>query len=111
LRLRTRLGEVMGRYDVLAMATVPVEPHAADEIGPAWASDPADLLWLAWAPACYPFNFTGQPAVSMPVGTTRAGLPVGVQLVGAVGGDTALLAVARRLETELAVRVRPAALN
>ncbi len=32
--LRTALGALMTRYDVLAMATVPVEPFAADAVGP-----------------------------------------------------------------------------
>lgn len=103
LRLRARMAEVMGRYDVVASCTVPVEPFGVDEIGPPWAADPNDLLWLAWAPACYPFNLTGQPAISLPVGVTPAGLPVGVQLVGPVGGDLSVLALARRLEAELAV--------
>ncbi len=101
LRLRIRLAEVMQSYDALAMCTVPVPPFAPDAIGPPWACDPADLLWLAWAPACYPFNLTGQPAVSLPAGLTAAGLPVGVQLVGPVGGDALVLNLARRLESEL----------
>jgi aspartyl-tRNA(Asn)/glutamyl-tRNA(Gln) amidotransferase subunit A len=103
LRLRARMAEVMGRYDVVASCTVPVEPFGVDEIGPPWAADPNDLLWLSWAPACYPFNLTGQPAISLPVGVTPAGLPVGVQLVGPVGGDLSVLALAGRLEAELAV--------
>lgn len=100
--LRTTLRSVMDRYDLLAMATVPSEPFDAAAIGPAWAADPRDLLWLAWAPASYPFNMTGQPAVSLPAGLTRAGLPVGLQLVGPVGADDLVLTVARRLEAELA---------
>jgi aspartyl-tRNA(Asn)/glutamyl-tRNA(Gln) amidotransferase subunit A len=103
MRLRTRMAEIMGRYDVLASCTVPVEPFAVDAIGPSWAADPEDLLWLSWAPACYPFNLTGQPAISLPVGLTAAGLPVGVQLVGPVGADLSVLALAGRLEAELAV--------
>ena len=49
-----------------------------------------------------PFSFTGQPAMSVPVHSTDAGLPVGVQLVGAMGADEALLAMAGRLEEVLA---------
>ncbi|MFI8233789.1 amidase [Streptomyces sp. NPDC085900] len=99
--LRATLRTVMDRYDVLAMATVPVEPFAADAIGPPWAADPRDLRWLAWAPASYPFNMTGQPALSLPAGLTRARLPVGLQLVGPVGGDDLVLSLAARLEADL----------
>ncbi|WP_229688335.1 amidase [Micromonospora yangpuensis] len=101
LRLRAGLGAVWGRYDLLAMATVPIEPFDVDAIAPAWAADPAELRWLAWSPATYPFNMTGQPAISLPVGLTSAGLPVGVQLVGPVGGDRLLLAAAAQIEALL----------
>lgn len=99
--LRSTLRSVMDRYDLLAMATVPVEPFDADAIGPTWAADPRDLMWLSWAPASYPYNMTGQPAVSLPAGLTRSGLPAGLQLVGPVGADDLVLTVARRLEALL----------
>ncbi|NKI42640.1 amidase [Streptomyces physcomitrii] len=101
MELRTRLAAVMERHDLLAMATVPVEPFAPEAIGPDWASDPESLLWLAWSPATYPFNMTGQPALSLPAGLSRAGLPVGVQLVGPVGADALVLDTARDLEAGL----------
>ena len=96
--LRITLAEVMQRYDLLAMATVPIEPFAVDAIAPEWAADPRTLQWLAWTPATYPFNLTGQPAISVPVGRTELGLPVGVQLVGAVGADDLVLAAAHQVE-------------
>ncbi|RSM81696.1 amidase [Kibdelosporangium aridum] len=107
LALRTKLGAVMDRYDLLAMATVPTEPFAADAIGPSWAANPDDLLWLAWSPATYPFNITGQPALSLPVGITSAGLPVGLQLVGRVGDDDLVLSAAARLEADLGLALVP----
>ncbi|MFJ4691857.1 amidase [Streptomyces sp. NPDC088766] len=99
--LRTRLRSVMSRYGLLAMATVPIEPFDVRAVAPAWAADPRDLLWLAWSPASYPFNMTGQPAVTLPAGLTGSGLPAGVQLVGPVGADDLVLKAAHRLEAEL----------
>ena len=99
--LRRELRAIMHRYDLLAMATVPVEPFGFDAIAPPWAADPRDLQWLAWAPGCYPFNITGQPAISLPVGVTSSGLPVGVQLVGPFGGDDLLLSSAVCIERDL----------
>jgi amidase len=51
-----------------------------------------------FSPYCAIFNVTGQPAVSLPLGQTPEGLPVGAMLAGPVGGDALLLAVAARLE-------------
>ncbi|MEW2353484.1 amidase family protein [Spirillospora sp. NPDC029432] len=109
LALRARLGSVMEGYDLLAMATVPAEPFAADAIAPPWAADPDDLLWLGWSPATYPFNITGQPALSLPVGVTARGLPVGLQLVGRVGDDDLVLSAAGRVEAELGPAPMPPA--
>ena len=44
------------------------------------------------------FNMTGQPAVTLPLHWTPAGLPVGVQLVAAYGREDMLIRVASQLE-------------
>ncbi|HVY49743.1 MAG TPA: amidase [Minicystis sp.] len=49
-----------------------------------------------------PFNASGQPAISVPAGSTKAGLPIGVQLVGRPGGDRLLVGLAAALERALA---------
>jgi len=46
-----------------------------------------------------PFNMTGQPAISLPLHWSGAGLPIGVQLVAAYGGEDLLIRVASQLET------------
>lgn len=47
-------------------------------------------------------NVAGNPAIALPSTPSRAGLPIGIQLVGAVGADLALLDLARAYE-----RARP----
>jgi len=54
--------------------------------------------WLSWTPFSYPFNMTQQPACSVPCGFTRAGLPVGLQIVGPMFDDRLVLRAARAYE-------------
>ena len=49
-------------------------------------------------PVSYPFNLTLQPALSVPCGFTEAGLPIGLQIVGAMYQDALVLRVARAFE-------------
>ncbi len=80
----------------LAVSHGPAEPI---EIGGKPAGDPRE----AWAPYLNLFNLTGHPALSLPVGFTRAGMPVAIQLVGAWYADAKLLSLAAKLESLLSL--------
>src|SRR5262245_51604349 len=54
--------------------------------------------WLSWSPFAYPFNVTGQPALSIPCGLTSSGLPVGLQIVGNAFADRLVLSAAGAYE-------------
>ena len=53
---------------------------------------------LGWT-LCYPFNYSGQPAVSVPAGWTASGLPIGLQIVGRRLEDALVLRAAATFET------------
>ena len=53
------------------------------------------------APYTLPFNLTGAPAASMPAGLTKAGLPVGLQMVGPARCDHLVLRAMRAYESAL----------
>ncbi len=54
-----------------------------------------------WIQFTYPFNMTRSPAASVPVGLSRGGLPIGLQLVGPQHGDLVVLRTAAALEAAL----------
>ena len=86
------------RFDLLLTPTVAVAAFGADQ-SPPREIDGEEISVLGWMPFTYPFNLTGQPAASVPVGFTEAGLPVGMQIVGRRHADRTVLAAARAFET------------
>lgn len=71
--------------------------------------DDADEYWdrvAAFSPYTVWFNLTGQPAISLPVGTTEEGFPVSVQAVGAYADEASLFRLSAQLETAMPWRNR-----
>lgn len=96
-QLWQRIRPVFEEYDVLltpstAVAAFDVNAFEVTEIG--------DVKGTAvdWTPFSYPFNFTGQPAASVPCGWTGEGTPIGLQIVGRRFDEAAVLRVAAAFE-------------
>ena len=85
-------------YDVLLLPTSQVPPFPADQEYPADINGQPMATYLDWMRSAYLITVTGCPAVSVPAGRTRDGLPVGVQLVASHGADRRLLEVAAAVE-------------
>lgn len=51
-----------------------------------------------WTAFAFPFNATGQPAVSIPMGFNQAGLPLGLQIVGPPNDEAGIIALAAQFE-------------
>jgi len=86
-------------FDVLM---IPAVPEPAIELGRINAAAPEPFLQLLDAGALItftlPFNITGQPAMSVPLGMSSEGLPIGVQLVAPFGREDVLFRLASQLE-------------
>ncbi|MBI3494768.1 Asp-tRNA(Asn)/Glu-tRNA(Gln) amidotransferase subunit GatA [Candidatus Saccharibacteria bacterium] len=80
------------KYDVLIG---PVTPTVAFKLGEN-TDDPLKMYMTDVMTT--PANLAGVPAISVPAGETAEGLPVGVQLIGQLKSDAALLALARSME-------------
>lgn len=89
--LTERLSLFHRQWDLLVTPTLPIPAFGAGrEVPEGWPH----LRWPTWTPFTYPFNMTGQPAVSVPCGFTNGSLPIGLQIVGARHDDTRVLRAA-----------------
>lgn len=68
---------------------------------PAFGEAPEGLGFTGNAEYCAPWTLLGTPAVSLPAGFGKTGLPLGVQVVGAYREDHRLLRVAKWIERAL----------
>jgi Asp-tRNA(Asn)/Glu-tRNA(Gln) amidotransferase A subunit family amidase len=102
--LASRLNLLHQKFDLLVTPTVPVAPF---QVGSDTPPDERFMSWLDWTPFSYPFNLSQQPAVSVPCGTTPAGLPAGLQIVGPRFGDHLVLQAAQCLERALVPPLPP----
>jgi amidase len=97
--LRERLNSVFERHDVLITpATAKPPPHIGRFQG-------RGALWTlntvaGMVPYNAPWNYTGQPACSVPAGFGSDELPRAVQLVGRPNDEATLLALAAQIESE-----------
>ncbi len=94
-RSRQIISESMN-WDCLLTPTVTLTPQPLDT----FLADTERVAEddLAYIPFTYPFNISGQPAISLPLGWTDDGLPIGVQLVGHPYGEALIIALAAQLE-------------
>ncbi|RLV50874.1 amidase [Nocardioides mangrovicus] len=91
-------------YDVLALPVSQVAPFPADQEFPTSINGRAMEDYLAWMRSAYVITTTGCPAISVPAGFTRDGLPVGLQLVGPHGSERRLLEIAAGFESATGLR-------
>lgn len=84
-------------WDLLLTPAASVAAFPAERLQPeGWPQHPWD--WLMWAEFSYPFNFSGNPAASVPCGFTPGGLPVGLQVVGRRFADLTVLQASAAFE-------------
>jgi aspartyl-tRNA(Asn)/glutamyl-tRNA(Gln) amidotransferase subunit A len=92
-----KMWRFMRRYDLFLTPTVSTPAFDIGLYGPATiegqAAGPRD-----GSPFTFPFNWTGQPAVSVPAGWTKGGLPVGLQIIGGHLADALVLRAAAAYE-------------
>ncbi len=85
---RRALGSEMRRFDALLTL-------------PAFGEAPRGLSYTGDAEYCAPWTFVGAPAVTLPAGFGKNGLPLGIQIVGEYRNDLRVLKTAKWVEATL----------
>ncbi len=96
--LRDEMFAFFGRYDALLSPTLPISALEAGRNIPAGFEHRNLVSWVYYT---YPFNLTGQPAASLPIGLCSRGTPVGLQIVTAHNDEETALKIAAWLEGEI----------
>jgi aspartyl-tRNA(Asn)/glutamyl-tRNA(Gln) amidotransferase subunit A len=92
-----KMWRFMKRYDLLLTPTLAVPPFPVHTQGPE-KIDGNIVHPFRWLNFTFPFNFTGQPAASVPAGFTKNKLPVGLQIVGRHLDDPMVMRAAAAFE-------------
>lgn len=99
-KISRAFGQMFGKYDVILTPTGAQEPFPLGKV----PAIPADRFfdWFLEMCAHCPFtgavNIAGIPAISLPLGWSPSGLPVGSHFIGPIGGELRLLQLANQLE-------------
>src|ERR1700692_2588885 len=88
--------------DVVITPSITISPRSWNELYPAEIDGKKTRTYFHWLALAYAPTLAGHPAISLPVGLDRNGMPFGLQIVGPRGGDARVLAVANALESLLA---------
>jgi aspartyl-tRNA(Asn)/glutamyl-tRNA(Gln) amidotransferase subunit A len=104
--LEARFRRIIEPFDAVLTPTLAVQPPKIGEPA-AVAGDAPDAELYTLMRFTVTFNVIGYPAISVPAGLDRDGLPFGLQAVGKPGRDRILLGVAKRLEHVLGAMPPP----
>ncbi|GAB3789645.1 amidase [Nocardioides ungokensis] len=97
-RSRHLTGAFYGSYDVVLTPTLATQTPRVGHLDPTQDHDTIMERMLEWVAFTPLQNATGEPAVSLPLATTAAGLPQGMMFGAAAGREATLLELAYELE-------------
>jgi amidase len=83
--------QLFRQYDVLALPSAQVFPFDADLHWPKFINGRTMTTYHQWMEIVVPASLIGLPALNVPVGFSKAGLPMGMQLIGPRGRDLDVL--------------------
>jgi amidase len=96
--LDVRVAEFFSAHEFLVLPTVQVLPFPVETEWVRQIEGVAMHTYIDWMATCYAISCLGAPAISVPCGFSKKGLPVGLQIVGRAGRDLEVLQVAHAFE-------------
>jgi amidase len=97
--LHQQARRLIATWDQIDVLLTPTLTYPAPKIGAIGQDvDTASDEFLDWLSFTHPFNCTGQPAISLPLASSKAGLPIGIQLVGRPRDEYSILSLGAQLE-------------
>ncbi len=100
--LYRRWQDFFAGYDAVLTPAITISPRPWRELYPAEIDGRKTRTYFHWLALAYAVTLAGHPALSLPVGLDRTGMPFGLQIVGPRGGDARVLSIAAALESMLA---------
>jgi aspartyl-tRNA(Asn)/glutamyl-tRNA(Gln) amidotransferase subunit A len=99
-KLNEQVSQTFEKYDLVMTPTLATAAFEAGDNGPLAPAKVSgiDATPSSWVCFTYPFNFTGQPAASIPCGFNSEGLPIGLQIVGRRLDEASVLRAAAAFE-------------
>lgn len=101
-----RVAAFFDEFDLLLCPTVAVPPYPVEQPYPTRIGDQELTSYIDWMFLTFAVTLTGCPALSLPCGFTRQGMPVGLQIIGPSHADAAVIAAASLLEREFGIASR-----
>ncbi|MBA3596163.1 MAG: hypothetical protein H0W40_02135 [Methylibium sp.] len=97
-----RFNRMFEEIDVLICPTAAISPFAHAKLYPDSINGVKLPTYMSWYAITYLLSLALPSIVSLPCGLDHMGMPFGIQVVGPVGSDAKVLAIAAALEQELA---------
>ncbi len=98
------VGRFFADYDLLltpTLARLPLKLGELDQNRPGITARDWTFGVFDWCNFTPLFNTTGQPAISLPLGMSKSGLPIGIHFVGHMNDEASLLRIAAELEVAM----------
>jgi aspartyl-tRNA(Asn)/glutamyl-tRNA(Gln) amidotransferase subunit A len=111
LAFAAEMDALLTRVDVLLTPTLPlVAPRVADLERPVTIGGREEEAGMALLRLTFPFNISGQPALTVPCGFSNTGMPIGLQIVGRQFDEATVLRIGHAYQRDTDWHLRRPAL-